>query len=127
MRNILSTCLLILVLASCSMSINSIKEDDLKIPKKEFYTVTYSAIFTEGLTAKIDYTDENSIQVKLAKVSGTFDKTVSLKSGTHVQFNTLAKGNKGKGTYKVTVDGKTISEYTLKNKKLKYKIAFKLP
>ena len=55
-------------------------------------------------------------------------KTVTLKSGSHVQLKTLAVAQKeARGEYKILVDGKVISEYILTGKRLNYTLDFDLP
>lgn len=100
----------------------------IDIPKKESYNVLYQASFEDGLTADVAYTNESSKQTELNEVKGAWEKSVTLKSGTHVQLTTFATARrKSKGEYKILVDGKVVSEYVLSGKKLKYTFAFDLP
>ena len=100
----------------------------IDIPKKETYSVVYQANFGDGLMADIAYTTESGKQTELKEIKGVWEKTVTLKSGTHVQLKTLATAkSKSKGEYKIMVDGKVVSEYILTGKKLNYTFAFDLP
>ena len=88
----------------------------------------YQANFEVGLIADVAYTDESGKQTELKEVRGAWEKSVTLKSGTHVQLTTFATAKrKSKGEYKIIVDGKVVSEYVLSGKKLKYTFAFDLP
>lgn len=132
MKNILYCFLLIVVLSSCALgvmtTVYSMSRGKLDIPQKETYNVVYQADFGEGLTADVAYTDENEKQTELKEVNGTWEKTVTLKRGTHVQLKTLAVTKKeSKGEYKILVDGKVVSEYVLSGKRLNYTFSFDLP
>ncbi|TCD10121.1 hypothetical protein EZ449_09845 [Pedobacter frigidisoli] len=127
MKNTPIYLIFLFLLSSCSMSINSTKRGKLDIPKEETYTVIYSAKLSDGLVAKISYTNENSVQEEFKDVTRNWEKTVELKSGANVKLNTLAKGEKGIGEYKVTVNGKIVSEHILTNKRLRYSVDFDLP
>lgn len=136
MKKLLPLFLCLLMLGSCSIySVNKVK---LKTAQKESYTVTYQADLAEGLTARISYVDANGETVKLKGITGNWEKTVSRRSGTAVSLKVVAKGKdlsenpkiKGKyapAAFKIKVDGETVSEYILKNKKVKYKVVFVLP
>ena len=127
MKNAPIYLMFLLLLSSCSMSVNSTRRGKLDIPKEETYTVIYSAKFSDGLVAKISYTNENSAQEQLKDVTGNWEKTVVLNAGANVKLNILAKGEKGKGEYKVMVNGKIVSEHILNNKRLRYSVDFDLP
>ena len=100
----------------------------IDIPQKETYSVVYQANFGDGLTADMAYTTESGKQTELKEISGAWEKTVILKSGTHVQLTTFATAKqKSKGEYKILVDGKVVSEYVLSGRKLNYTFAFDLP
>ncbi|TCD22049.1 hypothetical protein EZ456_18075 [Pedobacter psychrodurus] len=106
----------------------SMSKGKIDVPKKESYNVLYQASFGDGLTADVAYADESGKQTELKEVSGAWEKSVTLKSGTHVQLKTFATAKtKSKGEYKILVDGKVISEYVLSGKKLNYTFAFDLP
>jgi hypothetical protein len=132
MKNILYCFLLSLVLSSCALglttSIYSISGGKVKVPQKETYTVVYQASFGSGLTADVAYTNEVGKEVELKEVSGAWEKTVTLKSGTHAKLKTLATANTAsRGEYKIFVDGKVVSEYVLSGKRLNYTFSFDLP
>lgn len=132
MKNIVCCFLLIVALSSCALGVittnYSMSKGELDIPQKETYTVVYRAGFDEHLTADVAYTDERGKQSELKELNGEWDKTVTLKSGTHVQLKTLAIAKKeAKGEYKILVDGKVVSEYVLRGKRLNYTLEFDLP
>lgn len=98
------------------------------MPQKESYRVVYRASFSRELVADAAYTDGNGNQVELKEISGNWEKTVILKSGTHAQLTTFAKAKTdARGEYKIMVDGKVVSEYILTGKRLKYNFDFDLP
>jgi len=132
MKNIFYCFLLMLVLSSCALAnittVYSNSRGKIDIPKKESYSVVYQAKFEDGLTADVAYTNESGKQTELKEVNGNWEKTVTLKSGTHVQLKTLATAkSKSRGEYKILVDGKVVSEYVLSGKKLNYTFNFELP
>ncbi|GAA4209369.1 hypothetical protein GCM10022289_34720 [Pedobacter jeongneungensis] len=109
-------------------SIYSISGGKADVPKKETYYVVYQAKFGNGLTADVAYTNESGKETELKEVSGTWGKTVVLKSGTHAKLKTLATAaTDAKGEYKILVDGKVVSEYVLSGKRLNYTFSFDLP
>lgn len=121
-----------LMLGSCSIqtmtTFYSMSKGKLNVPKKESYEVVYQASFGDGLKADVTYSNESGKETELKEVNGAWEKSVTLKSGTHVQFTTFAIAKtKSKGEYKIWVDGKVVSEYVLSGKKLKYTYAFDLP
>lgn len=121
-----------LVLSGCAFStmttLYSMSKGKIDAPKKESYSVVYQASFGDGLTADVAYTNESGKQAELKEVNGAWEKTVTLKSGTHVQLKTFATAkSKSRGEYKILVDGKVVSEYVLSGKKLNYTFAFDLP
>jgi len=132
MKNIFYCFLLMLVLSGCAFStmttLYSMSKGKIDAPKKESYSVVYQASFGDGLTADVAYTNESGKQAELKEVNGAWEKTVTLKSGTHVQLKTFATAkSKSRGEYKILVDGKVVSEYVLSGKKLNYTFAFDLP
>ncbi|MGM9474924.1 hypothetical protein ACS5PU_00790 [Pedobacter sp. GSP4] len=132
MKNIFYCSLVMLVLSSCALStmttVYSMSRGKIDVPQKETYNVVYRANFGEGLTADVAYTDESGKQTELKKVSGNWEKTVTLKTGTHVLLKTFATAkDKSRGEYKILVDGKVVSEYILSGKRLNYTFAFDLP
>jgi len=132
MKNIFYCFLLIVALSSCALgvmtSIYSISGGKVDVPKKETYNVVYQANFGNGLTADVAYTNESGKEIELKEVSGTWEKTVVLKSGTHAKLKTLATATTdAKGEYKILVDGKVVSEYVLSGKRLNYTFSFDLP
>lgn len=132
MKNIFYCFLLILVLDGCAIStmttIYSMSKGKIDTPKKEIYHVVYQASFGDGLKADVAYTNESGKETELKEVSGIWEKSATLKSGTHVQLTTFAIAkHKSKGEYKILVDGKVVSEYVLSGRKLKYTFAFDLP
>jgi hypothetical protein len=62
----------------------------IDIPRKESYNVVYQATFGEGLMADVAYINESGKHIELKEVNGAWEKSVTLKSGTHVQLKTLA-------------------------------------
>ena len=121
-----------LVLSSCAIStmttFYTMSKGKIDVPKKESYNVVYQASFGDGLKADVAYTTESGKQTELKEINGAWEKTVILKSGTHVQLTTFATAkHQSKGEYKILVDGKVVSEYVLSGKKLKYSFAFDLP
>ncbi|MBB6236185.1 hypothetical protein HDC90_000791 [Pedobacter sp. AK013] len=132
MKNIFYCFLLMLVLSSCSLvnitTVYSNSRGKIDVPQKESYQVVYQANFGDRLRADISYTDETAKQTELTGVSGAWEQRVTLKSGTHVQLKTFATAKaSAKGEYKILVDGKVVSEYTLSGKKLNYTFLFDLP
>lgn len=127
MKNIFACFLLIAALSSCSMSVHTMKRGTLDIAKKDTYTVTYKINLSDGLAAKISYTDENANTKELKNITGIWEKTVVLKSGSNVKIHSIASGKKGRGEFKVLVDGNVVSEHILTNKKLEYGFDFDLP
>ncbi|TBO39548.1 hypothetical protein [Pedobacter kyonggii] len=132
MKNIFYCFLLMLVLSSCAIStmttFYSMSKGKIDVPKKESYSVVYQAKFGDGLTADVAYTNESGKQTELKEVNSAWEKTVSLRSGTHVQLKTFATAkSESRGEYKILVDGKVVSEYVLNGKKLNYTFAFDLP
>jgi len=132
MKNIFYCFLLMLVLSSCALvnitTVYSNSGGKINVPQKESYSVVYQAKFGDGLTADVAYTNESGKQSELKEVKSAWEKTVTLKSGTHVQFKTFATAkSKSSGEYKILVDGKVVSEYVLSGKKLNYIFAFELP
>jgi len=124
--------LLILVLSSCSLAkittVYSNSRGKIDVPKKESYQVVYQANFEEHLTADVAFTNETGNQTELKAVKGAWEQRVTLKSGTHVQLKTFATAKaSAKGEYKILVDGKVVSEYILRGKKLNYTFSFDLP
>ncbi|WP_406824089.1 hypothetical protein [Pedobacter sp. KACC 23697] len=116
MKNIFYCSLLIVALSSCALgvmtTVYSMSKGKLDIPQKETYTVVYQANFDDHLSADVAYTNESGKQAELTEVNGAWKKTVTLKSGSHVQLKTLAVAQKeARGEYKILVDGKVISEY----------------
>ncbi|RQO67250.1 hypothetical protein DBR40_21110 [Pedobacter sp. KBW01] len=100
----------------------------LDIPKRESYTVVYQANFGQRLTGNAIYTGDNGKLVEQENVTGSWQKTFTLKSGTHVQLETLAKSkSESRAEYKILVEGKVVSEYVLSGKRLNYTFAFDLP
>ena len=92
------------------------------------YNVVYQASFGDGLKDDVTYTNESGKESELKEVSGIWEKSAALKSGTHIQFTAFATArHKSKAEYKILVDGKVVSEYVLSGKKLKYTFAFDLP
>jgi hypothetical protein len=132
MKNIFYCFLLIVALSSCALgvmtTVYSMSRGKLDIPQKETYNVVYQANFGDGLMAEVEYTDESGKPAGLKKVNGNWEKSVTLKSGTHVQLKTLATAkSRSKGEYKILVDGKVVSEYVLSGKRLNYTFSFGLP
>jgi hypothetical protein len=132
MKNIFYCSLLIVALSSCALgvmtTVYSMSRGKLDIPQKETYNVVYQANFGDGLMAEVEYTDESGKPAGLKKVNGNWEKSVTLKSGTHVQLKTLATAkSRSKGEYKILVDGKVVSEYVLSGKRLNYTFSFGLP
>jgi hypothetical protein len=121
-----------LVLSSCALvnltTVYSNSSGKINVPQKESYRVVYQAKFGDGLTADVAYTNESGKQTELKEINGAWEKTVTLKSGTHVQLKTFATAkSKSRGEYKILVDGKVVSEYILSGKKLNYTFSFDLP
>jgi hypothetical protein len=116
-----------LVICSCNTSLYLNKKGVINVPKKENYTVTYKANLKDGVVARINYTDESDRLAKIKDVTGNWEKTVVLNAGKHVKIKVLAAGAKTSTDFKVLVDGKIISEYTLNGKKAKYSFNFDLP
>lgn len=130
MRNIFCCFLLTLTLSSCLVMTSnySVSKGKLDIPKRESYQVVYQADFGDGLKANVIYTDTDGQPVELKNAAGAWQKSVTLKPGTYVQFETLAKAKtKSRAAYKILVDGKVVSEYVLSGKRLNYTFAFDLP
>ncbi|WP_316794292.1 hypothetical protein [Pedobacter frigoris] len=132
MKNIFYCFVLLLMLSSCSIQFPTVlytmSKGKLDVPKKESYLVVYQASFSDGLKADVAYSNESGKETELKEVSGAWEKSVTLKSGTHVQLKTFATAErKSKGEYKILVDGKVVSEYILSGRKLKYSFAFDLP
>jgi hypothetical protein len=132
MKNIFYCFSLMLILSSCALvnitTVYSNSSGKINVPQKESYSVVYQAKFGDGLTADVAYTDESGKQTELKEINGAWEKTVTLKSGTHVQLKTFATAkSKSRGEYKILVDGKVVSEYVLSGKKLNYTFAFELP
>ncbi|MCZ4245376.1 hypothetical protein [Pedobacter punctiformis] len=134
MKNTIILFLIIILFSSCTTLLTKFGSNDytlnkgkIDIPKKDHYIVLYKANFAEGLKAMISYTDENDKQIELKDVTGNWEKSVVIKSGSKVIFDTIAKGSAGKGEYAVLVDEKIISEYILSNRKLHYQLNFDLP
>jgi hypothetical protein len=132
MKNIFYCFSLMLVLSGCALvnitTVYSNSSGKINVPKKESYSVVYQAKFGDGLTADVAYTNESGEQTELKEINGAWEKTVTLKSGTHVQLKTFATAkSKSIGEYKILVDGKVVSEYVLSGKKLNYTFAFELP
>lgn len=132
MKNSFYCFLLMLVLGGCAIStattFYSMSKGKIDVPKKENYNVVYQASFGDGLKADVTYTNESGKESELKEVSGVWEKSATLKSGTHVQFTTFATSkHKSKGEYKILVNGRVVSEYVLSGKKLKYTFAFDLP
>ncbi|WP_316847388.1 hypothetical protein [Pedobacter psychrodurus] len=132
MKNIFYCFLFILVLSSCSIqtmtTFYTMSKGKIDIPQKESYSVVYQAKFGDGLTADVAYINESGKHTELKEVSGAWEKTVTLKSGAHVQLKTLATAkSRSKGEYKILVDGKVVSEYILSGKRLNYTFSFDLP
>ncbi|WP_199141149.1 MmpS family transport accessory protein [Pedobacter sp. ASV12] len=136
MKKYIVLLLSLVVLSSCS--IYSINKGTLKSVRKDSYQVTYQVDLGEGLTARVSYVDADNQTAKLKNVSGNWEQTVRLSSGTAVKLKVVAKGKdlsatpKIKGqyapaTFKILVDGEVASEYVLKNKKVKYNVGFVLP
>lgn len=132
MKNIFYCLSLMLVLSSCALvnltTVYSNSSGKINVPQKESYSVVYQAKFGDGLTADVAYTNESGKQTELKEINGAWEKTVTLKSGTHVQLKTFATAkSKSIGEYKILVDGKVVSEYILSGKKLNYTFSFDLP
>ena len=132
MKNIFYCFLLMLVLSSCFLAnittVYSNSKGKIDVPKKESYQVVYQANFEDRLTADVAYTNETANQTELKEIKGAWEKRVTLKSGTHVQLKTFATAKtSAKGEYKILVDGKVVSEYILRGKKLNYTFSFDLP
>lgn len=121
-------CLFVMfVLSSCNTSLYLNKKGVINVPKKENYTITYKADLKNGVIARVNYTDESDKLVKIKDVSGSWEKSVVLKTGKHVKIKVFAAGVKTSIDFKVLVDGKVISAYTLNGKKVKYSFNFDLP
>jgi uncharacterized protein YqfA (UPF0365 family) len=127
MKNFFTCLLLVFMLSGCSISVHYVRKGKIDVPQKDHYTVTYKANFSEGLNAKIRYTDEQGNIQKLKDISGHWEKTVILKSGENVHVSIITSGEKSKADYKVLVDDEVISEHILTGKKLKYNFGFVLP
>ncbi|RLJ77092.1 hypothetical protein [Pedobacter alluvionis] len=132
MKNIICSFLLAIILSSCALStattFYSMSRGKIDIPQKETYSVVYQANFGDGLMADMAYTTESGKQTELKEINGAWERTVTLKSGTHVRLTTFATAkHKSKGEYKILVDGKVVSEYVLSGRKLEYTFAFDLP
>lgn len=136
MKKYFSVLLCLLVLSSCS--IYSVNKGTLKTPRKDVHQVVYQVDLGEGLTTRINYTDANGKKVKIKSVTGKWEQSVSLPSGSAVNLKVVANGKdlstdpKIKGRYasakfKIKVDDEVVSEYVLSNKKIKYNVSFVLP
>ena len=132
MKNIFYCFLLMPALSSCFLAnvttVYSNSRGKIDVPQKESYQVVYQANFGDGLKAEVAYTNENTTQTELKEIGGVWEERVALKSGTHVQLKTFATAKaSAKGEYKILVDGKVVSEYILRGKKLNYTFSFDLP
>lgn len=129
MKNLILILSTIILLSSCSTitKIYSMSAGKIYIPQQKNYLVVYEASFGTRLTADISYTNADGKLIKLKSIVGDWKQTVTLKSGTQVEMRTLAKGGKTDATYKITVNGKAVSEQVLTGKRIRYDYSFDLP
>lgn len=119
----------VVLFSGCSTltKIYSMSRGKLAIAKQESYQVVYEANFGTDMTANVSYTNADGKLTKLKNIVGEWKQTVVLKTGTHVQMLTLAKGGKTDAHYKITVDGKVANEESLTAKRIRYNYSFELP
>lgn len=103
----------------------------LSIPKKDSYTINYSADIPAGTTAQISYTDAGNSTQTLKGASGKWEKSVTLSSGQSVLLTvdvTLPKTNPASQLKTVqTIDGVVVDEKVQTGKKVMYRFGYKLP
>ncbi|MET4083450.1 PBP1b-binding outer membrane lipoprotein LpoB [Pedobacter sp. UYP30] len=117
-----------ILLAGChSLKIYSMSVGKLHIAQKDSYEVVYEANFGSDLSASVAYTNSDGKLTKLKNIIGNWKKTITLKSGTHVQIKTLAEGDKSTANYKITVDGNSVNEKVLTSSRIRYDYSFDLP
>lgn len=130
MKNFFAFIVTLVVFSSCSSitSLSVLNGGKLDIPKKDSYNVIYKANFSEGLTAKISYTDAQGKLVELSGVTGAWEKRVVANSGTKIKISTIASSSyKAKANFNVSVDGKSVSSYEFNGKKVNYGYTVELP
>lgn len=96
------------------------------MPKQNVYKVRYEVDLAVGLTAKISYKDTDET-VKIEEIKGQWAQTVMLKTAIRANLKLDVKGTQGKGEFKVLVEDKAISKYTLSGKTLQCKVNLALP
>ena len=130
MKNFTAFIVLLVAFSSCSSitSLSILNGGKLDVPKKASYNVIYKANFSEGLSAKISYTDAQGKLIELRDITGAWEKQVIANSGAKVKIRTIASSSyKAKANFDVSVDGKSISSYDFDGKRVNYGYTVELP